>query len=85
LLQAIIIIKERLIAKETMSFLKITFTIVKEDATAEHAELSTTRRRRQQMNEAVTYGGVIYMIIGFTIGRIIGILIIDRLDKKNDK
>jgi hypothetical protein len=84
LLQAIIIIKEKHIAKETMSFLKITFTIVKEDATAEHAELSTTRRRRQQMNEAVTYGGVIYMIIGWTIGRIIAILIIDRLDKKND-
>ena len=37
------------------------------------------------MDEAVTYAGVIYMIIGFTIGRIIAILIIDRLDKKNDK
>ena len=37
------------------------------------------------MNEAVTYGGVIYMIIGFTIGRIIGILVIDRLDRRNDK
>jgi len=37
------------------------------------------------MNEAVTYGGVIYMIIGFTIGKVIGILIIDRLEKKNDK
>ena len=37
------------------------------------------------MNEAVTYAGVIHMIIGFTIGRIIGILVIDRLEKKNDK
>ena len=37
------------------------------------------------MNQAVTYAGVIYMIIGFTIGRIIGILVIDRLEKKNDK
>jgi hypothetical protein len=37
------------------------------------------------MNEAVTYAGVIYMIIGFTIGKVIGILIIDRLEKKNDK
>ncbi len=37
------------------------------------------------MNEAVTYAGVIYMIIGFTIGRVIGILVIDRLEKKNDK
>lgn len=37
------------------------------------------------MNEAVTYAGVVYMIIGFTIGKIIGIILIDRLDKKNDK
>ena len=37
------------------------------------------------MDEAVTYGGVIYMIMGCTIGRIIAILIIDRLDKNNDK
>jgi len=37
------------------------------------------------MNEAVTYGGVIYMIIGWTIGRVIGIILIDRLDKKNVK
>ena len=37
------------------------------------------------MSNTITYGGVIYMIIGWTIGRIIGILIIDRLDKKNDK
>ena len=37
------------------------------------------------MNEAITYAGVIHMIIGFTIGRIIGILVIDRLEKKNDK
>jgi hypothetical protein len=43
------------------------------------------RNRRKEMDNAVTYGGVIYMIIGWTIGRIIAILIIDRLDKNNDK
>ena len=37
------------------------------------------------MNETITYAGVIYMIIGWTIGRIIGIMLIDRLEKKNDK
>jgi len=37
------------------------------------------------MDNAITYGGVIYMIIGFTIGRVIGIILIDRLEKKNDK
>lgn len=37
------------------------------------------------MNQAITYAGAVYMIIGFIIGRIIGILIIDRLEKKNDK
>ena len=37
------------------------------------------------MDNAITYAGAIYMIIGFTIGRIIAILIIDRLEKKNDK
>jgi hypothetical protein len=43
------------------------------------------RNRRKEMDNAITYAGVIYMIIGFTIGRIIGILVIDRLEKKNDK
>ena len=37
------------------------------------------------MNETITYAGVIYMIIGWTIGRIIGIMLIDRLDRRNDK
>ena len=37
------------------------------------------------MDNPITYAGVIYMIIGFTIGRIIGILLINRLEKKNDK
>ena len=37
------------------------------------------------MNETITYAGVIYMIIGFTIGRVIGIMLIDRLEKRNDK
>ena len=68
-----------------MSFLKITFTIVKEDATARYAELSTTRRRENNMNEAITYAGAIWMIIGWTIGKVIGIILIDRLDKKNVK
>ena len=37
------------------------------------------------MSNTITYAGVIYMIIGWTIGRIIGIILIDRLDKRNDK
>ena len=37
------------------------------------------------MNETITYAGVIWLICGWTIGRIIGILLIDRLDKRNDK
>jgi hypothetical protein len=81
--QAAIIIKEKLIAQETMSILKITFTITKEDATAEHADVK--RNRRKEMDNAITYAGAIYMIMGWTIGRVIAILIIDRLEKKNDK
>ena len=37
------------------------------------------------MNETITYAGVIWLIVGFTIGRIVGIILIDRLDKRNDK
>ena len=37
------------------------------------------------MSNTITYAGVIYMIIGWTVGRIIGIILIDRLDKRNDK
>jgi energy-converting hydrogenase Eha subunit E len=37
------------------------------------------------MNEAITYAGAIWMIIGWTIGKVIGIILIDRLDKKNVK
>jgi len=37
------------------------------------------------MSNTITYAGVIYMIIGFTVGRVIGIILIDRLEKKNDK
>ena len=37
------------------------------------------------MDNAITYAGAIYMIMGWTIGRVIAILIIDRLEKKNDK
>ena len=81
--RAIIIIKEKLIAQENMSILEITFTITVEDVIAKNADVR--RNRRKEMDNPITYAGVIYMIIGFTIGRIIGILIIDRLEKKNDK
>ena len=37
------------------------------------------------MNETITYAGVIYMIIGFTVGRIIGIMLVDKLEKRNNK
>ena len=37
------------------------------------------------MNETITYAGVIWLIVGFTIGRIVGIILIDRLDKRNGK
>jgi len=37
------------------------------------------------MNETITYAGVVWLIIGFTIGRIAGIILIDRLDRRNDK
>ena len=37
------------------------------------------------MSNTITYAGVIWMIIGFTIGRIIGIMLIDRLEKRNGK
>ena len=44
-----------------------------------------TERRENSMNEAITYAGAIWMIIGWTIGTVIGIILIDRLDKKNVK
>ena len=37
------------------------------------------------MNETITYAGVIWLIVGFTIGRIVGIILIDRLDRRNGK
>jgi len=37
------------------------------------------------MNQAITYAGVIYMIIGWTVGRIIAIMLIDQLEKHNNK
>jgi hypothetical protein len=37
------------------------------------------------MSNTITYAGVIWMIGGWTVGRIIGIILIDRLEKKNDK
>jgi hypothetical protein len=37
------------------------------------------------MNETITYAGVIYMIIGWTVGRIIGIILISTLEKRNNR
>jgi hypothetical protein len=37
------------------------------------------------MSNTITYAGVIWMIGGWTLGRIIGILLIDRLDRRYDK
>jgi hypothetical protein len=37
------------------------------------------------MNETITYAGVLWLIGGWTVGRIIAILLIDRLDRRNDK
>ena len=37
------------------------------------------------MSNTITYAGVIYMIIGFTVGRIIGIMLVNRLEKRNAK
>ena len=37
------------------------------------------------MSNTITYAGVIGMIGGWTVGRIIGIILIDRLEKRNDK
>jgi hypothetical protein len=37
------------------------------------------------MNETITYAGALWMIGGWTVGRIISIILIDRLDKRNDK
>lgn len=36
------------------------------------------------MGNTITYAGAIWMIAGWTIGRVIGILIINRLEKNND-
>lgn len=37
------------------------------------------------MNETLTYAGVVWLIIGWTIGRVVSIIVIDRLDKNNGK
>jgi len=37
------------------------------------------------MSNTITYAGVIYMIIGFTVGRIIGIMLVNRLDRRHGK
>lgn len=37
------------------------------------------------MNETITYAGALWMIGGWTVGRIISIILIDRLDKRNGK
>ena len=43
------------------------------------------RRATTIMNETITYAGVIYMIIGWTVGRIIGIILISTLEKRNNR
>ena len=37
------------------------------------------------MNETITYAGALWLIGGWTAGRIIAILLIDRLEKRNGK
>ena len=37
------------------------------------------------MSNTITYAGAIWMIGGWTVGRIIAMFIIDRLDKNNVK
>ena len=37
------------------------------------------------MNNAITYAGAVWLIGGWTVGRIIGIILIDRLEKRNGK
>jgi hypothetical protein len=37
------------------------------------------------MNNAITYAGAVWMIAGWTIGRIIGIILIDGLDRRYGK
>jgi hypothetical protein len=37
------------------------------------------------MNNAITYAGAVWLIGGWTVGRIIGIILIDRLGRRNDK
>lgn len=34
------------------------------------------------MNETITYANLINLIIGFTIGRVLGIMFINRLNKR---
>jgi hypothetical protein len=37
------------------------------------------------MNNAITYAGAVWLIGGWTVGRIIGIILIDRLGRRNGK
>lgn len=37
------------------------------------------------MNDTITYAGAIWLIGGWTVGRIIGIMLIDRLDRRHGK
>lgn len=37
------------------------------------------------MSNTITYAGAVWMIAGWTIGRVIGIILIDRLEKHNAK
>ena len=37
------------------------------------------------MNETITYASLINLIIGFTIGRVLGIMFFNRLNRRNGK
>ena len=37
------------------------------------------------MSNTITYAGAVWMIAGWTIGRIVSIVLIDRLDRRNGK
>lgn len=66
-----------------MHILQITLTIIKEDVFVLHAETNINDRRENSMSNTITYAGAVWMIAGWTVGRIIGMFIIDRMDKND--
>ena len=70
--------------------MRLTRTIVEADAIVENAKdkihaKDEQKRRRNNLNETITYAGAIWMISGWVAGRIIGMFIINRMDKNNDR